>query len=180
MQIKETAFLGLGEARQPVPAPKHPYYPGDEYAKKYTEYEPDEANKLLDGIGLNKKNADGIRLYPSSKKPVEIEISVVPAFGPWPDVAQLIAADWNKVGIKAIVQVRERALHFQMRASNDLQTEIWNQDTTAFPFTGNPKVDIRAHALRRHHRLAAVQQLVQHRRQRRPGAHRPRSRRSSS
>jgi peptide/nickel transport system substrate-binding protein len=141
--IKETAFMGLGEPRQPVPAPNHPYYPGDEYAKKYTEYKPDEANKLLDGIGLDKKNADGIRMYPNSTKPVEIEISVVPAFGPWPDVAQMVAADWNKVGIKAVVQVRERALHFQMRASNDLQTEIWNQDTTAFPFTGNPKLDPR-------------------------------------
>ncbi len=141
--IKETAFLGLGEARQPVPAPNHPYYPGDEWAKKYTEYNVDKANQLLDGIGLDKKNADGIRLYAGTKKPVEIEISVVPAFGPWPDVAQMVAKDWQKVGIKAIVQVRERALHFQMRASNDLQTEIWNQDTAGFPFTGAPKLDPR-------------------------------------
>jgi peptide/nickel transport system substrate-binding protein len=141
--IKETAFMGLGEPRQPVPAPNHPFYPGDEYAKKYTEYDPDQANQMLDAIGLDRKNADGIRLYPDSNKPVQIEISVVPAFGPWPDVAQLIAADWNKVGVQAIVQVRERALHFQMRASNDLQTEIWNQDTTGFPFTGNPKLDPR-------------------------------------
>jgi peptide/nickel transport system substrate-binding protein len=141
--IKESAFMGLGEARQPVPAPNHPFYPGDEYAYKYTEYDAAKANELLDGIGLDKKNADGIRLYPDTNKPVQIEISVVPAFGPWPDVAQLIAADWNKVGVQAIVQVRERALHFQMRASNDLQTEIWNQDTTGFPFTGNPKLDPR-------------------------------------
>ncbi len=141
--IKETAFMGLGEPRQPVPAPNHPFYPGDEYAKKYTAYDPDTANKMLDDIGLDKKNADGIRLYKDTNKPVQIEISVVPAFGPWPDVAQMIAADWKKVGVQAIVQVRERALHFQMRASNDLQTEIWNQDTTGFPFTGNPKLDPR-------------------------------------
>jgi peptide/nickel transport system substrate-binding protein len=142
-KIKETAFLGLGEPRQPVPAPNHPYYPGDEWAKKYTDYNTDEANKLLDGIGLDKKNAEGIRLYPNSTKPVEIEISVVNAFGPWPDVAQLVSADWNKVGIKAVVQIRERSLHFQMRNSNELQTEIWNQDTAGFPFTGAPKFDPR-------------------------------------
>jgi peptide/nickel transport system substrate-binding protein len=141
--IKETAFLGLGEPRQPVPAPNHPYYPGDEWAKKYTEFNQDQANKLLDGIGLDKKNAEGIRLYPNSTKPVEIEISAVNAFGPWPDVAQLVAADWNKVGIKAVVQIRERSLHFQMRASNDLQTELWNHDTAGFPFTGAPKMDPR-------------------------------------
>jgi len=37
--IKELAFFGLGESRQGVPAPFHPYYPGDEYAFKYTQYD---------------------------------------------------------------------------------------------------------------------------------------------
>ena len=142
-KIQETAFLGLGEPRQPVPSPISLYYPGDEVAKKYTEYSMDKANQLLDGIGLDKKNGDGIRLYPNSNKPVQIEISVVNAFGPWPDVAQEVAADWKAVGVNAIVQIRERSLHFQMRASNDLQTEIWNQDTAGFPFTGAPKMDPR-------------------------------------
>ena len=30
-----------------------------------------------------------------------------------------------------------------MREANELQTEMWNEDTTAFPFTGNAKVDPR-------------------------------------
>jgi peptide/nickel transport system substrate-binding protein len=142
-QIKESAFLGLGEARQPVAAPWSPYYPGDVYARKYTEYRPDEANRLLDGIGLDKKDSEGFRLFPGGTRRVTIELSVVPVFGPWPDVAQLIAKDWERVGIKAIVQVRERSLHFQMRQSNDLQAEIWNEDTAGFPFTGTPKYDPR-------------------------------------
>ena len=142
-EIKESAFLGLGEARQPVAAPWSPYYPGNAYAHKYTEYRPDEANRMLDGLGLNKKDGEGFRLYPGTTKRVTVEISVVPVFGPWPDVAQLIAKDWEKVGIKTIVQVRERSLHFQMRQSNDLQAEIWNEDTAGFPFTGTPKYDPR-------------------------------------
>ena len=141
-EIKESVFLGLGEARQPVPAPWHPYYPGDEYAKKFTEYKPDEANKLLDGIGLTKKGPDGIRLLPNGK-PATIEISVVPAFGAWPDVAQLVAKDWQAVGIRTVVQIRERALHFKMDENNELMSEIWNEDTSAFPYTGNAKVDPR-------------------------------------
>jgi len=141
-QIKESVFLGLGEPRQPVPAPWHPYYPGDEYAKKFTDYDKDKANKLLDGIGLTKKDGNGIRLLPNGK-PATIEISVVPAFASWPDVALLVSKDWEAVGIKTIVQIRERALHFKMRDSNELMAEIWNEDTTAFPYTGNAKVDPR-------------------------------------
>ncbi|MBL8698136.1 MAG: ABC transporter substrate-binding protein [Alphaproteobacteria bacterium] len=145
-QIKESAFLGLGEARQGVAAPWHPYYPGDDVAKKYTAYDAATANKLLDGLGLTKKDAQGFRLLPSGK-PATIEISIVPAFGAWPDVGQLVAKDWEKVGIKSIVQIRERALHFKMRDANELMAEIWNQDTTGFPFTGNTKFDVRIPAI---------------------------------
>ncbi len=144
-QIQESAFLGLGEPRQPVAAPWHPYYPGDAYAKKYTEYRQDEANRLLDQLGLNRKDTDGFRLFPGANRRVTVELTVCAnCFGPWPDIAQLIAKDWEKVGIRTIVQVRERALHFQLRQSNDLQAEIWNQDTAGFPFTGVPKYDPRS------------------------------------
>jgi peptide/nickel transport system substrate-binding protein len=141
-QIKESVFLGLGEARQGVPSPGHPYFPGAQYAKKHTQYNPDGANKLLDQLGLGKRDGDGIRLLPSGKR-VVLELSVVPAFAAWPDVAQLVAKDWEKVGVKTVVQLRERALHFKMRDNNELMTEIWNEDTTGFPFTGNAKFDPR-------------------------------------
>lgn len=141
-EIRESAFLGLGEIRQPVPAPWHPYYPGDEAALRYTELNVEEANRILDGLGLT-RGANGVRTLPSGR-PLRLEISVVPAFGPWPDVAQLVAADWQALGLTTDVQVRERTAHFTMRDSNELIMEIWNEDTTAFPFTGNPKVDPRS------------------------------------
>ena len=141
-EIKESVFLGLGEARQAVPAPSHPYYPGKEWADKYTEYNPDLANKMLDTLGLTKRDPQGVRLMENGK-PATIEISVVPAFGAWPDVAQLVARNWGAIGIKTVVQIRERALHQNMRLANQLMTEIWNEDTTAYPFTGGAKFDPR-------------------------------------
>lgn len=141
-EIRESAFLGLGEIRQPVAAPWHPYYPGDEYAFQYTEYDPERANEILDGLGLV-RGADGARTLPSGA-PLRLEISVVPAFGPWPDVAQLVAGDWSELGLNTDVQVRERTAHFTMRDANELMLEIWNEDTSGFPFTGNPKIDPRS------------------------------------
>jgi len=141
--ILESAFLGLGEPRQPVPAPFHPYYPGDEYAFKYTELDLDTANSLLDGLGLTERDADGMRLLPDGN-PMDIEIGVVPQFGNWPDIAQLIVEDWAEVGVKAHVEIRERTPHFAMRPNNELMAEIWNDDTTGFPFSGQPKQDIRS------------------------------------
>ncbi len=141
--IRELAFLGLGEARQGVPAPFHPYYPGDEYAFKYTELDLDNANALLDGIGMADRDADGFRLLPGGES-LDLEIQAIPAFGAWVDIAQVIVDNWSKVGIRAHVEVRERALGFQMRDTNDLMIEIWNEDTTGFPFSGQPKFDVRS------------------------------------
>ncbi len=141
-QIRDSVFLGLGENRQPVPAPWHPNFPGQEWAAKYTEFNPDQANKMLDALGLAKRDAQGVRLMENGKA-ATVEISVVPAFGAWPDVAQLVAKDWESVGIRTIVQIRERALNLSMQESNQLMTEVWNEDSTGFPFTGNSKVDPR-------------------------------------
>lgn len=140
--IKELAFFGLGEARQGVPAPFHPYYPGDEHAFKYTEFDPDKADQILDGV-LPNKDSDGFRTLPDGS-PLDIEIGVVPQFGAWADIGQLIVEQWAEVGVKAHVEIRERTQHFAMRPANELMAEIWNEDTTGFPFSGQPKFDPRS------------------------------------
>ncbi|MEE9297189.1 MAG: hypothetical protein V3W34_19795, partial [Phycisphaerae bacterium] len=121
----------------------HPYYPGDEYAFKYTKLDTDTANGLLDGIGLTERDGDGFRLLPTGER-LDLEVGVVPAFASWADIGQLVVEDWAEVGIRAHVQVRERTPHFAMRGTNDLQIEIWNEDTTGFPFSGQPKFDPRS------------------------------------
>jgi len=141
--IRELVFLGIGESRQGVPAPFHPYYPGDEYAFKYTELNLDLANEILDGI-LPNKDADGFRTLPDGS-PLDIELGVVPEqFVDWPSIGQLVVEDWAEVGIKAHVELRERTLHFTMRPANELMAEMWNEDTTGFPFSGQPKFDPRS------------------------------------
>jgi len=142
-QIQEAAFLGTGEPRQSTPKKGHPYYPGDEWAYKFTEYNPTLAGQMLDKIGLDKKDADGFRLFPGTTKRVTIDFSVVEVLGPFRDIGQMITKDFEKVGIKINMNIRERALHFQMRQSNDLQAELWNQDSVGLPFTGSTKFDFR-------------------------------------
>jgi peptide/nickel transport system substrate-binding protein len=140
-QIQESAFLGLGEIRQPVAPPWMPHYPGDAVAKKYTEFNAAEANKLLDGIGMDKKDSEGFRYYPGTTKRAVIELSWVNAFGPWGDVGQIVSRNWEKVGVKTSLVERQRALHFQMRDANELQSEMWQEDSGAFPFSVTTKYD---------------------------------------
>jgi peptide/nickel transport system substrate-binding protein len=82
-------------------------------------------------------------LYPGTTKRVVIDLSWVNAFGPWGDVSQIVSRSWEKVGVKTIPQLRERALHFSMRDSNELQVELWQEDSGAFPFSVTTKYDPR-------------------------------------
>ncbi len=141
-EIIQSAFLGVGEARQPVPRNTSPYYPGDEYAFKYTEYDQAKSNELLDNLGLTKRDAEGYRLMPDGSRCM-IEIAYAPQFANWGDIAQMVAEDWKGIGIEGVVVENERTNHFAKRDSNELMTEIWNEDTTGFPFTGAPKFDPR-------------------------------------
>ncbi|MEZ4865948.1 MAG: ABC transporter substrate-binding protein [Caldilineaceae bacterium] len=133
-EINESAFLGLGQARQLVPPSDSPLYPGDEYAYKYTEFDPGQANEILDGLGLDQKNAEGFRLFPSGNE-VVINLAAVPAFGPWVDVAELVASYWQDVGIKTAVDVQERSLHYERMSANQLEVAIWDTGGAEHPFT---------------------------------------------
>jgi peptide/nickel transport system substrate-binding protein len=141
-EIQESIFLGTGEPRHGIIKSGHPWYPGDEWAYKYTEFDPDQANALLDGLGYTERDSEGYRLLPNGER-VGFELSVVTALGAWTDISQLVAGDLKDVGIWVDLQVRERDLHFQMRQANELQAEMWNQDSAGTMFSGSTKFDIR-------------------------------------
>jgi peptide/nickel transport system substrate-binding protein len=133
-EINEAAFLGLGEGRQLAPPSYSPFYPGDDEVKKYTEYDPDEANKILDELGLDQKNDEGFRLRPDGEV-LDLTILAVEAFGPWPDVGELSAGYWQAVGVKAQVEVIERSLYYERMRANEMQIGIWNTGGAEHTFT---------------------------------------------
>jgi peptide/nickel transport system substrate-binding protein len=132
-EILQSAFLGLGVPRQLCPEEASPFFPGKEYANKYIEYDVKKANEMLDKL-LPKKGADGMRLRPDGQV-LSLVIDTTSAFGPWPDVGQLAARDWAKVGVKATVSVIERTLYYTRLNANEQQIAIWNVGGAEHLFT---------------------------------------------
>jgi peptide/nickel transport system substrate-binding protein len=60
-KINENAFLGLGTPQTWVPHPRTPYYPGEELANFEIQFDPAEATRILDDLGLTDTDGDGIR-----------------------------------------------------------------------------------------------------------------------
>ncbi len=103
----------------------------DQELRSLYEYDIAEANKLLDEIGLTKRDKDGFRLRPDGKT-LQLTIVTNLAFPIHPDVMQLIAQYWNKVGIKTTVDAISGSLWFPRIEASDYQiagyTAEFNRD----------------------------------------------------
>ena len=130
--IQEIQFLGFGEVRQSVPSPGHPHYPGDDIANLRTEYDVDEANRLLDSV-FPDRDPEGWRL--SNGERIEMSITATDAFRIWPDTAQFVGRAWEAVGVKTDANVTTRTQHFTRWQTNEWAVMVWNEDTTGFTFS---------------------------------------------
>ena len=100
-EVNETAYFGLATPRQSTIWRKASYYNpewGEEHP--YARYDPDEANRLLDSIGLDKRNNDGIRLRKDGKP---LQITILYGTGQWNVNIlagyELIKEYWTAVGV---------------------------------------------------------------------------------
>jgi len=107
-EINELFYSGLAHPRQVSPPPGSAFY-SPEYERAYTEYNPKEANRLLDEMGLNKRDRQGTRLRPDGK-PLTLTIEMPDIFGASKEGTQLIAEYWTAVGVKSSMKLLARPL----------------------------------------------------------------------
>ena len=125
-QLNETFWLGLGTPGSAIPASTNPYYPGDEWRNKWSTYEPDKANAMLDAIGLSKKDSEGFRLRTDNGQRLRFEIQVIASILPYDKHAEMITAQWRKVGIAADPKLVERNLGYTKLRSSKEQMSMWS------------------------------------------------------
>ncbi|HLS28407.1 MAG TPA: ABC transporter substrate-binding protein, partial [Opitutales bacterium] len=109
-EINETRYLGMGKPMQLGPTFTTPFF-RDEYVDTYVSFDPEKANRLLDEIGLEKRDRRGIRLRPDGK-PLELTIET---FDEAIDrgTLQLVADGWRSVGIETHVTEYARPLYYE-------------------------------------------------------------------
>ncbi len=89
------------------------------------EYDPKKAMQLLDEMGMDKKGADGFRLGPDGKTFI-VPFEYAPMDPTFPPVIEIIAQNWNAIGVKTTLKQIDQALYGQRNAANELQaTMLW-------------------------------------------------------
>lgn len=123
-EIIDTVMLGDGEPWQHGPFEGHPYH-FEQISTQYTEHDPERANELLDGLGLERGD-DGIRRMENGE-PVRFQVDVIPTYDPsWVDSLQLIEQQWAELGVDMEINPMERTFFYERTSnSNDHDAAIW-------------------------------------------------------
>jgi peptide/nickel transport system substrate-binding protein len=129
-QLNETFWLGLGTPGSPAPAESSPQSPGPEWRNKWSTHDPAQANRLLDGIGLTRKDSEGFRVRTDNGQRLVIMVQAVKAFLPWPAQAEMIAQQWRRIGIFADVREFERNLAMTRTRNNEHHIMLWSNGGT--------------------------------------------------
>lgn len=131
-QINELIYNGLATPRQYSPLSSSPqYYP--KLSDAYIEFDPDEANALLDAAGYTEKDAEGYRTYPDGETiSFTIECTDQPG-SPTEDAVQQIVKMWADVGVKCAFKYAERSLYEQHFNANEIEAAYWGGDRTVLP-----------------------------------------------
>jgi peptide/nickel transport system substrate-binding protein len=106
--INNALLFGLGtEGNNTVDAASPLFSP--KLRTLHAGYNPDEANRLLDEIGLTERDSLGIRLLPDGRR-LEIILEVDGEQADMIDALQLVEELWRDIGIKLFVKPQDRTV----------------------------------------------------------------------
>jgi len=120
-QINETFVLGLGQVASAAPGDRTPYFPGPEYKMLHVGYDVKKANEMLDALGLTKKDSEGYRLRADGGGRLRLALTTYLGFLPFTQIAEMIAEQWKRIGIRGEVQELERGLATSRMFANEHQ-----------------------------------------------------------
>jgi peptide/nickel transport system substrate-binding protein len=113
----------LSRPWQSAPPASSPFY-HEGLAKAYLEYDPAEANSLLDETGLGQKGSDGFRLRPDGKKLELTAMLVDSAAFKHVEASEIIVENLKAVGLNVNMRVVDAALLRSRKNANEHEIVI--------------------------------------------------------
>jgi len=123
-EINKVIYFGLAQEGNNTVLPGSRLYK-PEYTTMWTRFDLARANKMLDELGLAKRNDIGIRLLPDGR-PIEIIVETVGASSEQTDVLELIHDSWLKAGIKLYSKPLQREVFRNRVFAGSTLVSVWS------------------------------------------------------
>lgn len=127
--IIDAVFNGQGEPAQLDGGPLSDFHSAELF-KSFTAHDPARANRLLDAIGLTRRDSEGFRTFADGTRMTfflhltSANITLEPA--------QFVIDDWAKIGVRTILRTEGRPLFYAEKAAFEHDFDVW---------TGNSEFD---------------------------------------
>jgi peptide/nickel transport system substrate-binding protein len=140
-ELNEIFWLGMGSPSTIAPESANVYFPGEDYRLMWSTHDVPQANAMLDAIGLTEKDGDGFRLRTDGKGRLSLKIVVYAGQAmPYPQICEMIAQQWQDIGVELTVDALERNLAEARIQANEHQMHSWVGDGTEHLFSYAPQV----------------------------------------
>jgi peptide/nickel transport system substrate-binding protein len=122
-EINQVIYYGLALEGNNTILPASPLYLA-EYRNAWAKFDIKAANKLLDEIGLTKRDSRGVRLMPDGR-PLDMIIETAGESTEQTDVLELIHDSWLEIGIKVYSKPSQRNVFRNRVFSGATAMSIW-------------------------------------------------------
>ncbi len=130
-EINQVVFFGLAIEGNNTVLPGCPLY-REEYRSAWSQFDLDQANALLDEIGLSERDDRGVRLLADGRS-MEIIVESAGESTEETDVLELIRDSWSEIGIKLHTRPSQREMFRNRIFSGETQMAIWTGLENALP-----------------------------------------------
>ena len=130
-EINQVVYFGLGLEGNNTVLPESRLYKED-YRSRWAAFDPAQANRLLDEIGLTERNSRGVRLM-ADGRPLEIIVESAGESTEETDVLQLVRDSWAQVGIALFTKPSQREVFRNRVFSGETQISIWSGFENGLP-----------------------------------------------
>ena len=122
-ELNQALYFGMGKTGQASVIRESRYYE-EEFGQAYAEYNPEEANRLLDEMGLNWDEQHQYRLRPDGKR-LHLLVAHMPTEGPTFDTTEIVKEHWKDIGVEVTHREIQSSLFHPEWSSGNLDMCVW-------------------------------------------------------
>lgn len=123
-EINEVVYFGLGKESANTVLQRSPLF-RPAFREAWTRFDVRQANALLDSLGLDKRDANGIRLLPDGR-PMELIVDTSGESTEETDVLELIRDTWRQLGIAMFARPSQREVFRKRVFSGKSMMSVWS------------------------------------------------------
>ena len=136
--INQSLYYGLAEERTNAPLEPSPFF---DPTFGHAAYDPAEANRLLDAIGLTQRTGSGVRLLPDGR-PLEIVVESAGERREESDALELVAETWAEIGVRLIHRPLDRDILRNMAQRGAAMMPVWSGWNNGIPTPDFPPTEL--------------------------------------